>query len=282
MVFIDCFLRRQTMDLSIFLETNGKPLPHILLGGPSGCGKTKSATDLMKLCNISHYAINAAMIYSVTDLADAIKMASTNNPNSEKVILVIDEIHNLSRGVHGLQQVMLTAIEKYEFKDKNKTYKINPRGWFGNFAVWGMTTNVEKMFPPLVRRFDRVNLELPSTYEKIKLLRSRIPNAGSDSVDVFVKSCVSYRDMVHVIDMAERTQQSVKWVLHQLGFNKMGISHDEREYLKALQKMGFKASLNSIAANMCVERASALEVENRLIRKGIIRIGNCGRELIDG
>ncbi len=267
-------------DLSIFLETNGKPLPHVLITGSTGSGKTWSTSQLMESCGASYHIVNAAMLRTIEDLADAIKLACLNNPSATKCILVIDEIHNLSKGIHGIQQVMLTVLEKYEFSGKNRSWKINPRGWYGNFAVWGMTTNGEKLFAPLTKRFYHVSLSLPTTYEKIKLLRSRIPQATPEDIELFCKSCVSYRDMIYSIDMSERTSMTIESVLHTLGYNKYGINKEEREYIKALSDIGEHASLANIAARSVMDSATAKSIEANLVRKGIIAVTSKGRELV--
>ena len=125
-----------------------KPFPHTLIWGPSGAGKTTIGKYISNVCGDK---VNVTSYYG-PDL-DRMTLAMILQSLLENDIVIIDEIHGLSKG---LLESIYQPLEEFQFKGA----VLVP------FTMIGITTDLDTLPDALQRRFRLVyRVQLYDTQE---------------------------------------------------------------------------------------------------------------------
>lgn len=258
--------QRQNEFMKLLLEKlkSGERI-NLLFSGLAGTGKTFSGKMIACELKKPFVYLNGQMTpKKIREMLLNLK---------ENAIVLIDEIHNLSESV---AETIYPAIEYNEISDNGKAIKLN------NPLFIGTTTEPEKLPKPLLDRFFRVEFEEP-TEETIRGILQKM-NVVEETISYLVNHTLNIRiikKLVNYMDLfGERNKESLNKVFKMMRINiHSGLTEEQDKYISYLQSHKIASLRNmGIILRMSEERIK-YEIENELLRKGMILITSKGRQL---
>jgi len=251
------------------LMKNTKPFPHTLIWGPSGAGKTTIGKYISNVCG------GDTSSYYGPDL-DKFTLSMILQTLNENDILIIDEIHGLSKG---LLESIYQPLEEFQFKGAT----LHP------FTMIGITTDLDTLPDALQRRFRLVyRVQLYDVQELMDvcfgLVSKKFEDDAIEAVATMSRGSpgiarnhlelVESMFPLNIIDYETIKQyQSLKHV------NNIGLEEVDLEYLRVLR--AYDTLSLSTLSSVLVEREKAIEggIEPYLFRLGLVVKTSKGRQL---
>jgi len=266
----------------------GKMPGHLALLGPKGRGKTMLSECIAEELSSIFYIFNAASIRSPRDMRNVLAHMCLNPAHS--AVIAIDEVHALGRGA---TNCLLSAMESGIVTSDYEGEIINEKITQPHLIII-MTTDENRVFPPLLSRCDKIYLRPYSAEECATIARNNIVSGGF-SVDeasvnkIAERSNGEARQVVHyarnLCDLA--TVCEVEMITGEITdelFNKilkvddLGLQERDRELLRIMSRLG-TSSLETLANMMDEPKENLHQRECMLLKNGLIRITGGGREL---
>ncbi len=262
---------------------------HLLLYGPPGLGKTTLAYLIASDLGASMKVTSGPAIERVGDLAAIL----TNLGNGD--ILFIDEIHRLNKSI---EEVLYPALESGVLDiiigkgPSARTIQLE----LPTFTLIAATTRIALLSAPLRSRFSGgvFRLEFYSNEEisqiakrSAKILNVEIDEEASNTIalrsrftprtaNYLLKRCRDYAQ----IKKQPLNKELAKEALEQLGFDKLGLQHTDRELLRTIIEKfnGGPVGISTLSAATAEEDSTIEEVyEPYLIRMGLLERTPRGR-----
>ncbi len=259
---------------NILWELNQLKSPcNILFQGARGTGKTTLSRYLANKFEFDFIETEG----SILDKRQLLKVLLNIVENKKKTILYIDEIHSLpEKGNEILYKVMEGNILNLQDREGN-SYQIH----LPEIYIIGATTKPAELTKPLLSRFQLI-LTMPDYSIKVlaKIIQLKFPFSIRESLEI--ANCVfTPREAINLSIRVNNLKEKmgVREGLKFLGF-KRGLSIKERQYLKILSNLE-RASKLTMSASLQLDKSFIEEIENKLIRKGLIIITMQGRKLTD-
>jgi Holliday junction resolvasome RuvABC ATP-dependent DNA helicase subunit len=238
---------------------------NLLFKGMAGTGKTFSAKMVAVETQKPYIYINGQMTQKrIFDIVTNLK---------DNSLVLIDEIHNLPEKV---AEILYPAIEYGEISDNGKTIKLN------NPLFIGTTTEPEQLPKPLQDRFFAIEFDEPDDEMCKKILEKM--NVDKEAIDYLILYTTNIRKLKKLISMLDlfgkRDMESLNKVFRMLKINIYnGLSEEQTKYLDYLKKHK-KGSLRALGLVMRrSEDYIKYEVEEGLLKKGLVVVTSKGREL---
>lgn len=283
-------------NLHILLQAareRNHPPEHILFYGPPGLGKTTLAHLIAKELNAQIKVTSGPAIEKVGDLASVLTNLSPSD------ILFIDEIHRLNKAV---EEILYPAMESGKLDiiigkgPSARTIQLD----LPPFTLIAATTRIALLSSPLRSRFSggvfRLEFYSQKEIEQIvkrsaKILKIEIGEDAAEEIakrsrftprtaNYFLKRCRDYAQ----VKKQTLSKKTVDEALALLGVDDKGLTHEDREILKAIINKfnGGPVGLNTIAASTSEEEATIEEVhEPYLIQIGFLERTPRGRVATD-
>lgn len=268
-----------------------QPFPHTLLIGPSGIGKTILSYIIANQLETKVYETVGTSLVTNQDVIDVfIGVLAKYNQIERKspIVLVIDEIHNISR--KAAEDLLLPLSEG---KIVVNSYGDKELKRLPPFTLIGATTNPGNLVTTLKSRLKKIILELYTTADieaiisttvdrmKIKVNKEAIHEIAKRSrstarvaVDDYLQTMLS--DM-HVNGDSGITKINTDRVFSLLQIDDLGLTPTDRRYLTYLLKVE-RAGLANIAMALTIDEKTLVEdVEPMLVREGLVMITPGGR-----
>lgn len=259
--------------------------PFLMLNGAKGGGKTEIARSFareLKDKNGSNrpiFEINCSTIKNVSEFFEQIFLQFIFD---NEVTIFFDECHELPKC---LTNAFLTIFNienssRREFRHGDDVYEFD----FSRQTFLFATTELDKVFPPLVDRLTVIELEEYKQNELATIIKNVCSQISIDeqTLENLVKrtrgnarSAVKLGKEVENFCIAEQkntfgAKEFLKFI-DVLGFNLHGISNIEKQILKILEKKN--CSLQEIAAKTGLSRtAIQKEKEVYLLKLGLMSI----------
>lgn len=261
-------------------------LPHILLRGQSGCGKTalvnilKNETGYDEIVTVMGNSVkNYEEIYNI--------VASVVNNHTrfhKRVILFIDEIHNLPKKV---QEILFPVLDERVIYNSDGT-----RVPVYSMTLVGATTDSGKMLIPFRNRF-HVNVDVTKhTIESVHQILSGyvLQNYGVEANPTIIEHIanrsrgVPRTGILYLEGLLAKfktppdiTVELVEQWFEERGIDQIGLTYRDREYLAFLKKSG-SVGLDSVAFSTQLDKTLiADEIEPYLLQLGFIVKTSKGR-----
>lgn len=279
--------------LGFFLDSyrETRIVPPILFTAPKGQGKSLMARELARRLTQREsnlpkkfVSVNAASFQnSVDNLFDTIILPYVIDKEST---VFIDEASELPGKI---TMSLLTILEP----NKDNRTQYNHRGTVYDFDLsktsWIFATSEpQKMFSPLIQRFERIDLEESSIHDlkEIITLSSKIKiddGVLTDIASVCRKSprlAVGWANKLKITGKKYIGKAQWEVIKQQLSVVKLGLTHSELRVLRLLSEG--PNTLTSLAAKTDYGRqALQREIEPGLMKHGLIEITLSGRELTE-
>jgi len=251
------------------LMKDAKPFPHVLIWGPSGAGKTTIGKY------ISNVVGSNVTSYYGPDL-DRMTLSMILQSQWENDVLIIDEIHGLSKG---LLESIYQPLEEFQFKGMSLT----------PFTMIGITTDLDSLPDALQRRFRLVyRVQLYDTQELMDvcfgLIKKEWFDDGIEAVAEMSRGSPGIvRNHLQLIEsMFEIEKVDFETVQHYQRLkhvNDIGLEEVDLEYLRVLR--AYDVLSLSTLSSILVEREKAIEggIEPFLFRLGLVVKTSKGRQL---
>lgn len=257
---------------------DGNRLPHMIFSGPPGVGKSQLASILAKETGVELVEQLAQNLSGISDVQGFLLQAK------EKSVLLLDEIDQLGK----LQQVTLyRALENGKLflttgtKKKSTTIKLEP------FTLIACTNFPESLLKPLQ---DRFKMNMPFTWysqdEIETILKNRVAHLKWDVAEevlseIALRSRGTPRIALRILESTRRTArangddtitpQHLHSTLDMEGIDRLGLTIDERKYLKIVNDHDNQIRLNIIATCFGMSsRSVSTNIEPYLIRTGLL------------
>lgn len=270
-----------------------EPLEHILFSGPPGLGKTSLAHI------IAHEMKGRITITSgpsITRAGDLIGILTNLEAGD---ILFIDEIHRLSKQV---EEFLYPAMENFKIDfvvDKGpyaRTINFNLKP----FTLIGATTRSGLLTTPLRDRFGLLFHLNFYTHEDLATIIKRSALTLGVSIDPTVALSIASRsrgtprianrllrrcrDYAHVAGVDHIDEKIIQQAFRALHIDDLGLDELDRRMLKTMLNhyRGGPVGLETLSATLNEESDTIMDVvEPFLLKEGLIRRTNRGRELTD-
>lgn len=258
-------------------------VPFLMLNGQKGGGKTEIARSFAReLKNETvwpMFEINCSSIKNVSEFFEQVFLQLIFD---NEVTIFFDECHELPKC---LTNAFLTIFNiedslRRQFRHGDNVYEFD----FSRQTFLFATTELDKVFPPLVDRLTVIELEEYKQSELATIIKNVCGQISIDdsTLESLVKrtrgnarSAVKLGKEVKNFCIAEHTntfgaKDFVKFI-DVLGFNLHGISNIEKQILKILEKKN--CSLQEIAAKTGLSRSAIQrEKEVYLLKLGLMSI----------
>lgn len=277
--------RKLGFYLDAFKETSR--MPFLLFGGAKGFGKTKFARETAKHMKASDgtdrliLEINSSIFKNLKAFFEGLYIPFVANANKE-MVLCFDEAHNLPNDI---SQALLTIcnsdpnpIRTMQYGDSVMTFD------FQRMSFFFMTTETDKIFPPLKDRLETVDFEAYNKDElkKIITLNTKTKFVGdvldtvADNVRGNARSCVKMAENITTYCGKNRkdTFSLGDWssLKFSLGIMPYGLTSSEIGVLRELKARG-PCSLTMLASATGQSRSAIQkDIEQYLLRKSFIKI----------
>ena len=281
--------RRIKVSIDAAKERN-EALGHVLIDGAKGLGKTSIALCMANEIGTALLTANAATIKSPRDLLQVLRDIEP------RAVLLIDELHSLPRMV---EEFLYTAIEDFRIdiptgrSTKNVvSIPVNP------FTLIGATTHVGKVSPPLRDRFRFKETLDPYTDDEIarivsinaRKLGCTIGNDAAMAIAIrsrntpriAVNNLYWCRDFAQLHGSKDLTLPFVEAAMEDQGIDEMGLSRNDRRYLKILHEVYGGGPAGKVVLSHSLGIAAETlesEIEPFLLSKGLILRVPSGRQL---
>jgi len=240
---------------------------HILISGPRGSGKT----SLIKFL-ASAKRRRLTFISSATTNLDHI--LTTLLSVKEGDIIAIDEIHRLNKVMEEALYVPMEEFILYIPTQYGGTTQIK----LPQFTLIGTTTQLSALSKALKSRFV-LHIQIPTYSLKTlsKIVKVNFPNLTlKDSVLIAHHSIVP-REAINLAKRVVSLGLGVQQGLAFLGY-KNGLTSLEFKYLDLLKSQE-RLSLNSISSILQISKEDVQLLEEKLLRRKLIKITSSGRSL---
>ena len=273
-------------------KKRGEPLDHVLLYGPPGLGKTTLSNIISNEMNSNIKITSGPAIEKPGDLPALL----TNL--SEFDVLIIDEIHRLSKSV---EEILYPALEDYTLDiiiGKGPSAR-SIRLDLPKFTLIGATTKAGSLTTPLRDRFGIVHrLELYSVEDLAKIVKR---SAGILQVDIDEKAAIEIarrsrgtprsanrllkreRDYAAVLGDGNIDLKITKLALNKLEIDELGLDEIDRKLLETMivQYAGRPVGVEALAATVGEEVDTVEDVyEPYLIQIGYVARTPRGRVVL--
>jgi Holliday junction DNA helicase RuvB len=271
-------------------KARNESLGHVLIDGSKGLGKTTLALCMANEIGTDLLTANAATIKSPRDLLQVLRDIEPRD------VLFIDEIHSLPRPV---EEFLYTAMEDFRVdiptgqRTKNVvSVDINP------FTLIGATTHVGKVSPPLRDRFRfRETLDPYTDDEIAKIVSINAKKLGCTIHDdaamaiairsrntprIAVNTLYWCRDFSQLHGSRDLTLQYVEAAMEDQGIDEMGLTRNDRRYLKVLHDVYGGGAVGKVVLSHSLGIAAETlesDIEPFLLSKGLILRVPSGRQL---
>ena len=281
-------------QLKVFVsaaQQRKEPLDHSLLYGPPGLGKTTLARIIADAMGVNFIPTSGPAIRRKGDLAALLTTLK------ERSVLFIDEIHRLSAD---LEEYLYSAMEDFYIDivtgeglgANSMRFHISP------FTLIGATTRTGLLKAPfrdrfgIMQRLDFYDVDsLCSIVNRsAQLLKIKLSPEGAKELAqrsrgtprIVNRLLRRIRDYAQVEGKESIDKELACYALEELGVNKLGLTHLDREILKALHFNfeGQPVGIDTLSSALS-EEPDTLEdfYEPYLIRQGFIRKTPRGRVL---
>lgn len=275
-------------------KVRDKPLGHILNQGRYGCGKTTLANMIADAMGGNFFSLNAASITKKQHLLELFCKIKKND------VIFIDEIHRLDIS---LEEFMYPAMEDFTISLPKPSARFGEKESFTNiniapFTLIGATTDSGALSGPFKSRFKTEYYLDPYTpHDLTKIGRANAPklelNITDDALmEVAKRSKMTPRllnarlewvnDYRITKDIKIVQKEDVSTALDMIGIDAEGLDQNDRKYLAALSKGGYKpvGMKTLVSMTSLSEETITKYIEPHLIEIGKILISKSGRELI--
>lgn len=244
--------------------------PHLLVDGLAGTGKTT-------LLQLVASELNLNFTYCIAETLKSPQQVIDKIVESRGGILMIDEIHGLSRKVN---EFLLPIIEDFRVNDQF----IKP------FSLFGATTElgqIIKKFKPFLDRFTiKLTLE-PYTTETLIAIVKQFKNKSYPNISVeekiyesIAKNCRETPRLALSLLKSYIFMQDINKVFEANSIVKDGITEKDIRLLKYLRDNPKGVGLNTIALYLQTSEANyQYSIESYLLKKGFINRLPRGRQI---
>jgi len=268
------------------LKTGAK-LENVLLSGPAGCGKSLLAHVIAR-----EMGLNTAVTTGADLAKDAYQVKRMVVHGS---LLFIDEIHQLSKKS---QDILLPWLEQGQVKmtwwEKKGTRYVGIDKK-ADFICIGATTQVGRLQDPFVQRFKlHLILDLYSVNDlaqiaarSAQLLQLNVVQEGlriiaerSKGTPRITNSILWYIQQYSIANSCRRLEKNdVLFALKELGVGKLGLTEQDRRYLKRLARSNKPVGLTTLALSLSESPLTLQTIEGYLMRQELVEVTSRGRQL---
>lgn len=268
-------------ELSFYVKgfKANKTTPFLMFNGAAGLGKTEFAKAFAKELKKPMLEINCSTIHNNQQFFEQIFMPLID----QEVTFLFDEAHKLPSD---LQNAFLTVFNTD--KAKLRRFEFNGQSFEFNFEKQSYifaTTEQDKIFDPLKKRFDIIDF-VPYTDEELgKIVQKQIEWVTFEDGLIEIISAAVRGNARSAVKMAKKiemfceaqnkskfTAKDWKDVCFALGIKPSGLTNSEIEVLKILKNRG-DCTLNMLSAATGNSRTVIQrDIEMFLLRKGYVRI----------
>jgi len=239
---------------------------NLLFSGYAGTGKTYSS--MMIACETKRPYVYMAGNQSKLKILEILNNLQDNS------IVCIDEIHGMRDNV---AELIYPVIEYGELYIDGGKKKLN--------AIFICTTTEPEGLPkPLQDRLMRIEFDEPDEEMTEKILKKmRLSDECSDLLIKYTLNIRILKKLIRYMDMyGERSKKNLIKVFKMMKINwETGLSEDQENYINYLKKVE-KAGVRNISLVLRrSENYVKLDIEQDLIRKGLISISSRGRTLTE-
>ena len=270
-----------------------KPMLHTLLGGPSGIGKTHLAHAVaaeMETGLVEFYSARSSKRIELVERLGALKKPGD--------VVFIDEIHALPVDC---QEILYPAIDELKIPkiDGDKRKQVSSDAWVAipPFTLIAATDQHGQLLNALGRRLPlKWTLGWYSDTEMRQIVFNRATELGvllnEQACTRLAKSAKgaprrarhlleSLHLVMPVTDRPLTKPEIVRFLLESQGMDDNNLTSIDHAYLDALRKNPV-LSLQNIARQLGLDmKAVCRDIEEYLIRRGLIVIGSQGRRLTE-
>ena len=277
--------RKLGFYLDAFCKT--RKMPFLMFGGARGSGKTQFARETAKHMKTEDGSdrlvleVNCSIFKNLKTFFEGLYIPFIANANRE-INILWDESHNLPQDI---SQALLTIcnsdpnpIRTMQYGDSVMTFD------FQRMSFFFMTTETDKIFPPLKDRLETVDFEAYNKDElkKIIILNTKAKFIGdvldtiADNVRGNARSCVKMAENITTYCGKNRkdTFSLGDWtsLKFSLGIMPYGLTSSEIGVLRELKARG-PCSLTMLASATGQSRTALKnDVEQQLLRLDFLRI----------
>jgi len=237
---------------------------NLLFSGYAGTGKTYSAMMIA-------VETQRPFVYMAGNQSK-LKVLEILNNLKDNCVVCIDEIHGMRDNV---AEIIYPVIEYGELYIDGTKKPLN--------AIFICTTTEPEGLPkPLQDRLMRIEFDEPTQDMTKKILKKM--GLNNECITYLINYTLNIRilkKLIKYMDMyGKRDKENLVKVFRMMKINwKTGLSEEQEDYIKYLKKVE-KAGVRNIALVLRrSENYVKLDIEQDLVRKGLIHISSKGREL---
>ena len=273
--------------LRFFAESNSKatPFPSMAFTGSQGLGKTYMAKKISEVLGRDFVDVNCGTIQSFKDFIEKVLIEKVLG-NKNKTIL-LDESHKLSGEI---TTCLLSLLNPNENNINYITYKqCMIECDLSKINVIFATTDLHKMFKPLINRCEEINFKMYSNEELFDILsfysNGLIITCDKDDIayacrgrarDAFLLShnIIRYCTRHNISEFDEKCWQEIKSIF---GIYNYGLKSEEITLMKLIKESSHISSSNlAVKMGVNVDNIES-EIELRPREIGFIENGTRGR-----
>lgn len=273
--------------LRFFSESNSKitPFPNMIFTGSQGLGKTYMAKKITETLGREFIDVNCGTLQTTKDFIDRILIEKVLGDTNK--IILMDESHKLSSEITTLLLSLLNPndenINYLYYKQCNIEYD------FSKIGVIFATTDLHKMFRPLVNRCEEISFKMYSNEELFNILSFYCEDINitcdKDDIayacrgrarDAFLLSnnIIRYCNRHSISEFNDKSWQEIKSIF---GIYNYGLKSEEITLMKIIKEASYISSSN-LAVKMGVNVNNIeSEIELRPREIGFIENGTRGR-----
>lgn len=275
------YIKQNIETLIQSCSIKNKKLDHMLFIGPGGLGKTTLAKLIAnetktKLIEVLSHNLNDSVLEDIIYTC------------YEKVILFIDEIHNINSKIEEkLYSIFDFGIFRVPYSIKCSginmvSHKIIDAK---NLTIIGASTNINKLSKPFLSRFTYIFNFIPYTVEDLQKIILNYLDDKDEKIayEIAKRSRSNARLAIQITKQVNNWRVSYKdkpieEIFKLIGIDELGLNQNDYRFIKIL-KDGPK-SLETLSVIMGEPKESIQKYyEGYLIEKDIIKITSAGREL---
>lgn len=263
--------------LNIQIEAARKrrdPLPHILLTGEPGTGKTSLSSIIASQMGMEFESIMVTPGLKPTVISRKILERESG------VVLLLDEIHNLSKAN---QHYLYSVLEDNEIStDGGETVEIEVP-----LTIIGATTDPGLLSKAMFDRFDiKHRLEHYSDDEMTEIVKGMAKKSkvrlGMKAAEVLGKASAGTPRQARILVHTARDlgTSDTDAILDIAGITEDGLTEDHVDYLNSLYALGGQTGITNIVNHTGRPQEIVIEIEKLLVRRRFVELSRSGRVLM--